>query len=331
MPTTPEEQLERNLHTWHGLCAEDPEAKEIVGKPYKGTSPRPMHMVKKMTAAFGPIGVGWGYEIKDRWSEDIPDLDTGAVHCVMVFVKVHLYLINSSPSFWETIGSCKKVYLSKGQNARLVVDDDAYKKATTDALTKGLSHIGVCANTYGLQTDAEPEELGTPQRNVGHELNDYLRARCKDLGIDPEKRPGTINKILAELGIPKRIDELLKNKEKIIDAIGKWTPPKDGEFDDPKTPNPAKPDNTEGMQDNGGREGDKPDGDDEEWTKILRYMHGAVSSALEVDGDTAHRYLHSALPGKFEGKLERVKNMEMASALVQRTINLVTTGKPVKE
>ena len=60
-------------------------------------------------------------------------------------------------------------------------------------------------------------------------------------------------------------------------------------------------------------------------------MHGVISDRFDCDGDTAHNYLKSALPKQFEGDLTKVNTMKLAAALVQRTINLVETGKPVKE
>lgn len=80
---------------------------------------------RKATEVFGPIGEGWGVEIKEF---QYPMNNTVALHMIFWFEKREFC--------FDVMGCCK---LSDSKDR---ADEDAYKKAQTDGMTKALSMLG---------------------------------------------------------------------------------------------------------------------------------------------------------------------------------------------
>jgi len=90
-----------------------------------------MHQIKNMTAAFGPVGKGWSYDVKYHYTEKL------------VFAEVKIrYCLQGE---WYSYGPVCSV-APLGNNRGL--DDEAPKKAMTDALTKAFSHLGLNADIF---------------------------------------------------------------------------------------------------------------------------------------------------------------------------------------
>ena len=66
---------EKHLETWNKVKTPPKEAlKEIKGGRLNGfTDIDPMWRMQKMTEVFGPVGIGWTYEIMERWTETVGD------------------------------------------------------------------------------------------------------------------------------------------------------------------------------------------------------------------------------------------------------------------
>jgi hypothetical protein len=128
----------KNLDLWDELAPVN--AKFI--KQYKNsatlTCVHPQWRLRRMTEVFGPIGQGWGYEITDRWSEN---------DCVFVRLKVWYRHDDSPDPLWTGEQFGGTIFTRN--------PDDAYKSATTDALGKCVSQIGLAADVYMGQADSE--------------------------------------------------------------------------------------------------------------------------------------------------------------------------------
>lgn len=136
--------------------------KAIQSGRLKGkTDVNPMWRMKKLTEIFGPVGFGWRYEIVRQWTEVYGD----EVKC---FCNVNLFVRDPETKEWsEAIpgsgGSAIVAKESKGP----YVDDDAYKKALTDALSIAMKPLGIAANVwYGPKAVAGYEESKYEQRPV---------------------------------------------------------------------------------------------------------------------------------------------------------------------
>ena len=120
----------------------DEAKKQILGGKLKGfTDINPMWRIKVLTEVFGPCGTGWKYETKNFWTQN------GANGEIAVFVQINLYykINNSWSEPIEGLGGSMLVTTEKGN---LVTNDEAFKMATTDALSVASKLLGVAADVY---------------------------------------------------------------------------------------------------------------------------------------------------------------------------------------
>lgn len=177
MPTTTE---------WQG---------EATTKPFKktggfsGTSLDAMYVVARLTAAFGPVGIGWGYEVKSERDLVLPPSPDGKVRGTHFAVVRFWYKHDGQTGSFEEIG---------GTPITGYGDDDAGKKSVTDAITKAASRIGIGADIHlGLWDDNKyvtkrEEETRHAQRMTAAKAKGALRADARkvrellDGAVDPE-------------------------------------------------------------------------------------------------------------------------------------------------
>lgn len=139
-----------NVKLWEAVCVTDPrQVKPITGKQYRGNSPKPYWIVKRLTETFGPCGIGWGFSILSERMERLSETDVLSVATVRLW-----YVLDGKRGELEQIGQTKASYLSK--EGKLVVDEDAPKKSVTDALVKCASYIGFAGDIFmGLWDDSK--------------------------------------------------------------------------------------------------------------------------------------------------------------------------------
>lgn len=125
----------KNLQIWSDLSVTDDIAKTQQNFGRKITAIDATWQVWKMTERFGKIGEGWGWEAGEPKTVTLPTGD------VMILVSVSVWTEKREHIFGGFTGGAMLV-----SNNR--VDDDAGKKATTDALTKAFSHLGLSADVF---------------------------------------------------------------------------------------------------------------------------------------------------------------------------------------
>jgi len=140
---------ELNVVLWDDLKEVPKEAKkEIRGGRMNGkTDINPMWRWHKLTEVFGPCGVGWRFDVENVRREDVEASDE-----VLIFVTV-LLSIKHSGEWSEPIpgtGGSKMVSKERGG---LYIDDDAVKKATTDALGVAAKMLGLGSDVYSQNAD----------------------------------------------------------------------------------------------------------------------------------------------------------------------------------
>lgn len=103
---------------------------------FKGTMINAQWRLKRLTEVFGPVGKGWGYEIKEQWSE---------MECAFVRLNLWYTIAGAAERFWtgEQIGGTSFAY----------TPDEAFKMSVTDALGKCASQIGLGADVYAGEID----------------------------------------------------------------------------------------------------------------------------------------------------------------------------------
>ena len=92
----------------------------------------PMYQIMTMTRVFGPVGKGWSYDSIFIYTE------------ANVFAEVKIvYIIDDIWHKYGPVSSVCALYRKDGK-----IDDEAPKKALTDAMTKAFSHLGVSADVF---------------------------------------------------------------------------------------------------------------------------------------------------------------------------------------
>jgi len=151
-----------NLKLWDAVKRPPQSAlKTIKGGRLTGmTDISPQWRYQAMTEQFGPCGIGWKFEIKRTWLE--AGTDGQQVAFVEVGLCINMELETSSPRWSDPIpGIGGSMYIAK-ESSGLRTSDEAFKMATTDALSVAMKMLGVGADIYmGLYdgskyTDAQP-------------------------------------------------------------------------------------------------------------------------------------------------------------------------------
>lgn len=137
-----------NKQLWDQVCTTDPKAvKPITGKQYQGNSPKPYWLIERATEVFGPVGIGWGCNVKSERFERLGEFDVLHVAVVSVWYE---WGGKRSETF-DQMGGTKAAY--KTSKGALMVDEDAGKKSVTDGMVKCLSMIGFAGDIFSGRWD----------------------------------------------------------------------------------------------------------------------------------------------------------------------------------
>jgi hypothetical protein len=123
----------KNMKIWQTLSKTNPNYTRTAPSSYgkRITTIDPMYQIQMMTDLFGPVGIGWKYKVDYKYIDGL------------VFAEVTIkYFTNE----WHEYGPvCSVQNLSKKNGG---LDDEAPKKAMTDAMTKAFSHLGMSADVF---------------------------------------------------------------------------------------------------------------------------------------------------------------------------------------
>lgn len=127
-----------NMRIWDAVSKTNPAHTKTVNQRGGFTAINANSQIMEATRQFGPIGIGWGY-----------NTGTPYFHETLMFVPVTLWHSGDRSTEFGPLIGCEEWKDSKGR-----VDSDVGKKATTDAVTKGLSQLGFNADVFlGLYDD----------------------------------------------------------------------------------------------------------------------------------------------------------------------------------
>jgi hypothetical protein len=113
----------------------------IAAGRLKGKSDiNPQWRIERMTEVFGACGVGWYYEPITQ--EVIPMGDE-----LMVRVNIHVYIKDGDEWSKPVFGTGGAMLYEKQRNG-MYSNDEAFKMATTDALSVAFKQLGVAADVY---------------------------------------------------------------------------------------------------------------------------------------------------------------------------------------
>ena len=116
--------------------------KTIQGGRLKGfTDINPMWRIKALTEQFGPCGVGWYIDIKDKWLESSANGEVTANVIIDLYIKVE--------DTWSApiVGIGGSKFVSNEKNGP-TVSDECFKMALTDAISVACKSLGFGADIY---------------------------------------------------------------------------------------------------------------------------------------------------------------------------------------
>lgn len=132
----------------------DEAKKTIQGGRLNGkTDINPMWRIKMLTQEFGPAGKGWYAPITERWTE------TGANGEITANIRINLY-VKYGDEWGMPIEGIGGSLLIPKETSGLRTDDDAFKKAYTDALSVACKALGIGADVYYEKDPTKYEKQG---------------------------------------------------------------------------------------------------------------------------------------------------------------------------
>ena len=116
--------------------------KNITGGRLNGmTDINPMWRIKTLTEQFGVCGIGWYPEITDKWIDEGVDGERTAN------IEIKLYVKTDEGWSKGITGIGGAMFIAK-ESKGLRTDDEAFKKAYTDAISVACKALGIGADIY---------------------------------------------------------------------------------------------------------------------------------------------------------------------------------------
>lgn len=178
---------DQTLAIWSRVYKTDPAAtKENNQGGRKSTTIDGYWMIKIATEIFGPLGIGWGYDVlEERWDKGAPfnaardGADPYIIEGVTHTLKIKLWYMHDGQRGEITqYGHTPALYRSKWGATD---DGEAPKKSLTDAIKKSLSMLGFSADIFmGQFDDAEYRESLKTEKDIE-------RAENKDAEIEAKR------------------------------------------------------------------------------------------------------------------------------------------------
>lgn len=141
-----------NMKIWDAVEKTDPKHTKPVNQRGGFTAIAAHSQIMAATKQFGPIGVGWGYTVERTERMD-----------QFFLAHVSIWHGDRETVFGPIVG-CAEMFGNRP-------DSDAPKKATTDAITKGLSQIGFNADVFLGRFD-DNKYIEERKRDVAQEERD---------------------------------------------------------------------------------------------------------------------------------------------------------------
>ena len=139
--------MTNNLNLWNALDKTDPAHTKQFSRAggFKGTALKPQWAIKQLTEQFGPCGIGWGIG-EPSFQVVQADKET------LVYCTVSAWHGDKVNVLWGVGGD--KVVTARQSGS--FCDDEAFKKAFTDAVMNAFKFVGVGADIHmGLFDDSK--------------------------------------------------------------------------------------------------------------------------------------------------------------------------------
>jgi hypothetical protein len=239
--------MKMSLHLWNQVAKTDPDyTKDYKGAGgFSGTAINSTYQVRKATELFGPIGIGWGYNIVESKYTDghaIAGKDDSGKPFIHdnITTKLHTlhlklwYMHEGKRGEVEHFGHTPFVFVNK---FGVQMENEPEKKSLTDAIGKCLSMLGFSADIFMGEYDdinykeqlrvesdiKKAENKETEEQIKRDELTDYVTRHIDTLaGATAANEANGIGKTaLRHLERQKKIPALSSIAERGITAISR--------------------------------------------------------------------------------------------------------------
>jgi len=193
--------VNENMRIWDSLSTTDPKHTKGFSRAggFKGTALKPIWIIKRLTETFGPCGEGWGLAKPDF--QVVQGDGEVLVYCTISgWYKTDDALSNGQ--VWG-VGGDKVVAKRKDGSFN---DDEAFKKAFTDAVNNAFKFIGVGADIH-----------------MGMFEDDKYVTEARASYAEPEVFPVEVEAMLAKIKTLDTVPLLMtwrKENGKAADATG---------------------------------------------------------------------------------------------------------------
>ncbi len=210
-----------NMKIWAQVCYTDPKHTKAVEFGRKFTSIDAHYQVMRATEVFGPVGDGWTYNC--AYGQET----AGTIPYVWCDMMIHWGRKDDDSSddpfdncmgrFDHVFGPIRCTCPMLDNKGRL--DKDAPKKAMTDCLTKGLSHLGFNADVFlGRFDDNAYVQMMKEkfEESVPEIITEYKRR------TEAAKTHEELQAVNAELG-PKMAEMKTTHASHVTKAAAAWS------------------------------------------------------------------------------------------------------------
>lgn len=160
-----------NVDLWRQFEKTAEEAKKPIeaGRLKGFTDINPVWRFKRLTEAFGPVGIGWKYEITSQ------RLSPGADGVITAFVDINLFYKTSDGTWSDPIpGIGGSAFVAKEKNG-MYTSDECFKMALSDAIGTACKALGMSADIYFSKDRSKyttpPEEATVKMQTVEDAAN----------------------------------------------------------------------------------------------------------------------------------------------------------------
>lgn len=160
------ENIEKNYMYIYKKVSKTPKEarKTITGGRLDGfTDINPMWRIEKLTETFGPCGIGWWYEIREKEIREGADGNQKAFVMIDLFYKIGDFVSKPIPG----VGGSS--FVAK-ERSGLYTSDECFKMALTDAIGVACKALGFSSDIYfGEGYDISKYTKGNEERDAFEE------------------------------------------------------------------------------------------------------------------------------------------------------------------
>lgn len=172
--------MTENTKIWDAVCKTDPAHTKPFSRSggFKGTAIKPIWTVKRLTEQFGPVGMGWG--MGEPSFTVVPSGEE-----ILVYCTVTCWHTERANTFVGVGGDKVTAKRSSGP----FNDDEAFKKAFTDAVGNAFKFVGFGADVHmGQFEDSKyvqdvTEEFSEKPQYLSDSQRDQIQAICEAEGV----------------------------------------------------------------------------------------------------------------------------------------------------